>query len=65
MSLFDPQWDATWGENPIHYVRDEAILQDILQDGLMKSDPKMTVPIVYATPLRDFPPGGRVIIRDH
>ncbi len=60
MSGFDPEWNAAWGDHPIHYVRDEAALQSILQDGVIKPDPKMTLPIVYATPLRDFPPDGRV-----
>ncbi len=57
MSRFDLQWNATWGESPIHYVVDEAALQIILQGGVIKTG---IYGAVFATPLRDFPPGGRV-----
>jgi hypothetical protein len=56
MSGFDPQWNATWGDVLIHYVRDDATLQKILQEGVIKDPP------IFATPFRDFPPGGRVVI---
>lgn len=56
MSRFDPEGNATWGENPIHYVRDDETLQKILQEGVIKDPP------IFATLLRDFPLGGRVII---
>lgn len=54
MSGYDPYWQANWGEHPIH--PDMESLQNILDSGVIKGQPS-----VFATPLKDFPPGGRVI----
>ncbi len=58
MSRFDPDWNATWGDNPIHYLRHESKLQSILEQGVIESE---DYGIVFATPFRDFPPDGRVM----
>jgi hypothetical protein len=57
MSRFDSEWNATWGENPIHYLRHESRLQRILDKGVIEAG---DYGVVFATPLRDFPPEGRV-----